>query len=93
VPLVDAWLVQRLAAAHHQAARRLGKAALVRRIAPELPDALWHRPKSGFYIPVLEWLRPGELGPAGHNLGGRSRALARLVLEELGVPLGGPARR
>jgi len=93
VPLVDAWLYHRLATARFQPARRLGKAALVRRIAPELPDALWHRPKSGFYVPVLEWLRPGELGPAAENLGGRSRALARLVLEELGVPLCGPARR
>jgi asparagine synthase (glutamine-hydrolysing) len=93
VPLVDAWLYHRLATAHFQPARRLGKAALVRRIAPELPDALWRRPKSGFYVPVLEWLRPGELGPAAQNLGGRSRALARLVLEELGAPLPGPARR
>jgi asparagine synthase (glutamine-hydrolysing) len=95
VPLVDAWLLRRLAAAGFQPARRLGKAALVRQLAPELPEALWHRPKTGFYIPVLEWLRPGgELGPAGHNLGARSRVLARLVLAELGISLsagtGGP---
>ena len=91
VPLVDAWLHRQLAAASFQPARRLGKAALVRRLAPELPAALWHRPKSGFYVPVLEWLRPGELGPAASNLGGRSRALALLVLAELGVDLPGPA--
>ncbi|HEV3457655.1 MAG TPA: asparagine synthase (glutamine-hydrolyzing), partial [Thermoanaerobaculia bacterium] len=87
VPLVDAWLHRHLAAIGFQPARRLGKAALVRKLAPELPEALWHRPKTGFYIPVVEWLRPGELGPAGHNLGGRSRALARLVLAELGISL------
>jgi len=92
VPLADAWLHRRLAAAGFQPARRLGKAALVRRLAPELPEALWHRPKTGFYIPVLEWLQPGgALGAAGHNLGGRSRALALLVLGELGIDLPGAA--
>jgi asparagine synthase (glutamine-hydrolysing) len=80
VPLVDARLHHCLAANGFESAGRLGKAALVRRIAPELPDALWRRGKTGFYLPVLEWLRPGELGPAGRNLGGRSRALALLVL-------------
>jgi asparagine synthase (glutamine-hydrolysing) len=88
VPLVDAWLHRCLAGAGFQPARRLGKAALVRRLAPELPAALWRRPKTGFYVPVLEWLHP-EIGPAGHDLGGRSRALARLVLAELGMPLVG----
>jgi asparagine synthase (glutamine-hydrolysing) len=89
VPLVDACLHRRLAAAGFQPARRLGKAALVRRLAPELPEALWHRPKHGFYVPVHEWLRPGELGPAGRNLGGRSRALAMLILAGLGIPCTG----
>jgi asparagine synthase (glutamine-hydrolysing) len=87
VPLADALLHRRLAAGGFHPARRLGKAALVRRLAPELPAALWQRPKSGFYLPVLEWLRPGELGPAGHNLGGRSRALAPLVLADFGIHL------
>jgi len=89
VPLVDACLHRQLAATDFEPARRLGKAALVRRLAPELPEALWHRPKSGFYVPVLEWLRPGELGPAGRALGARSRALAPLVLAELGIVLPG----
>jgi len=89
VPLVDALLHRQLAAGGFQPARRLGKAALVRRLAPELPAALWRRPKTGFYLPVLEWLRPGELGPAGHRLGGRSRALAPLVLAAFGIQLPG----
>jgi asparagine synthase (glutamine-hydrolysing) len=80
VPLVDARLHHCLAASGFEPARRLGKAALVRRIAPELPDALWRRGKTGFYIPVHEWLRPGELGPPAANLGRRSRELAKLVL-------------
>jgi asparagine synthase (glutamine-hydrolysing) len=91
VPLVDARLHRQLAAAGFEPARRLGKTALVRRLAPELPEALWRRPKTGFYVPVLEWLRPGELGPAGRALGARSRALAPLVLAELGIALPGAA--
>jgi asparagine synthase (glutamine-hydrolysing) len=89
VPLVDASLHRLLAASGFQPARRLGKGALVRRLAPELPEALWHRPKTGFYVPVLEWLRPGGLGAAGHGLGARSRALALLVLAEFGIKLPG----
>lgn len=82
VPLVDAWLRERLAANGFEPARGQGKAALVRRAAPELPAALWTRPKSGFFIPVLEWLEPGG---GGKSLGGQSRRLAVRVLEEWGV--------
>jgi asparagine synthase (glutamine-hydrolysing) len=84
VPLVDAQLHRRLAASGFEHVRRLGKADLVRRIArrlaTELPGALWSRKKTGFYLPVLESLLPGEFGPATHNLGRRSRELAKLVL-------------
>ena len=59
VPLVDAWLRERLAANGFEPARGQGKAALVRQAAPELPAALWTRPKSGFFIPVMEWMEPG----------------------------------
>jgi asparagine synthase (glutamine-hydrolysing) len=84
VPLVDAWLGERLAASGFEPARSEGKAALVRRTAPELPDELWNRPKSGFYIPVAEWMQP-ELAARSH--GERSRRLALRVLEEFGVSL------
>ena len=85
VPLVDAWLRERLAASGFEPARSEGKAALVRRAAPELPAGLWNRPKSGFYIPVAEWMQP-EL--AGRSHGERSRRLALKVLEGFGVELG-----
>jgi asparagine synthase (glutamine-hydrolysing) len=91
VPLVDPRLRRQLAARRFEPARTHGKAALVRQLAPELPAELWERPKSGFYIPVLEWLRPGSLGPAAENLGARSRALARLVLAEFGIQLAAAA--
>ena len=79
VPLVDAWLRERLAAGRFEPARGEGKAALVRRAAPELPEAVLARPKSGFYIPAAEWMRP-EL--AAKRPGERSRWLAVRVLEE-----------
>jgi asparagine synthase (glutamine-hydrolysing) len=79
VPLVDAWLRARLAARRFEPARSQGKAALVRLAAPELPEAVWSRPKTGFYIPVVEWMRPEA---AGWRRGEQSRLLARRVLEE-----------
>jgi asparagine synthase (glutamine-hydrolysing) len=84
VPLVDAWLRARLAANGFEPARSQGKAALVAQAAPQLPAALWARPKSGFYIPVAEWMRP-EL--AARRPGERSRWLALQVLEGFGVRL------
>ncbi len=82
VPLVDAWLRERLTGNRFEPARSAGKAALVRLAAPELPEAVLTRPKSGFYIPVAEWMRP-EL--AARRPGERSRWLALRVLEEFGV--------
>jgi asparagine synthase (glutamine-hydrolysing) len=82
VPFVDAWLRHRLAAHGFEPARGRGKAELVRRAAPELPAALFARPKAGFYIPVMEWLQPAG---AGASLGDQSRRLALRVLQELGV--------
>ena len=83
VPLVDARLREQLAARRFEPARSQGKAALVRQAAPELPAALFDRPKTGFYIPVMEWLEPGRTG-AG-DLGGQSRRLALRVLAEMGI--------
>lgn len=82
VPLVDAWLRAHLAAADFEPARSQGKAAFVRQAAPELPAALFDRPKTGFYIPVMEWLDPET---ARLRAGDRSRRLALKVLEEMGI--------
>lgn len=82
VPLADAWLHRHLAAADFEPAKSQGKAALVRQAAPELPAALFDRPKTGFYIPVLEWLDPES---ARLRPGSRSRRLALKVLEEMGL--------
>jgi len=82
VPLVDAQLRAQMAAHGFEPARSEGKAALVRKAAPELPESLWQQPKRGFYIPVMEWLEPGV---QGDSLGGQSRRLARRILAELGL--------
>jgi len=89
VPLVDVRLREALARARFEPARSQGKAELVRRAAPELPDAVWTRPKSGFSIPVSEWIDP-EVRPQTPR-GLASRSLALRVLGEFGVPLD-PAR-
>jgi asparagine synthase (glutamine-hydrolysing) len=86
VPLVDPWLRAHLAAGGFEPARSQGKAALVRRAAPELPAALWNRPKTGFYIPVMEWLEPGTARDGRRrDLGGQSRRLALRVISEMGI--------
>jgi asparagine synthase (glutamine-hydrolysing) len=85
VPLVDAWLRARLEANGFEPARGMGKAELVRRAAPELPAALFSRAKTGFYIPVMEWLEPLTAGRPGGSLGGQSRRLAARVVAELGL--------
>jgi len=85
VPLVDPRLRDTLAAASFEPARSNGKAAAVRQAAPELPEALWNRPKSGFTIPVMDWVSDEQKLSAGS--GGASRELARRVLEAFGVDL------
>ncbi len=70
VPFVDARLSAQLAASGFEPARTQGKAALVRRLAPELPEACFGRRKTGFSVP-LPGLRDGE------SRGARSRRLAR----------------
>jgi asparagine synthase (glutamine-hydrolysing) len=85
VPLVDVFLRQALAARGFEPARSGGKVAVVRQAAPELPAAVWNRPKSGFSIPVMEWLdRDVDLRtPRGLA----SRMLALRVLAGFGVDL------
>jgi len=86
VPFVDAWLRDVSLRSDGQVARRLKKAGVARQVAPELPEAVLRRRKTGFYVPVMAWLG-GEAsrGRRGHGRG--SRALARRVLETWGVEL------
>ena len=84
VPLVDPRLEAGFAARRFEPAKSRGKAALVRSVAPELPEVLFSRPKSGFYMPVMEWLEP-EREAGSRNHGEQSRRLALRVLSALGI--------
>jgi asparagine synthase (glutamine-hydrolysing) len=83
VPLVDVPLQEAVAAAGFEPARSRGKAAVLRGIAPDLPEELFTRAKSGFAIPVATWIE----GREGARLtpGGSSRTLALEVLDAFGV--------
>lgn len=35
------------------------KRTIVRRVAPELPEGVLNRPKTGFSVPIHQWLNPG----------------------------------
>lgn len=85
VPLVDAFLRDTVERHRFEPSRSGGKAALVRELAPELPEALWDRPKSGFSIPVTEWLENQAGVDSAPGLASRRLALA--VLAEFGVDL------
>ncbi len=87
VPLVDPILEAAMASRGFEPAKSRGKAALVRSVAPELPAALFDRAKSGFYMPVMEWLEPER---AGRSHGDQSRRLALRVLAAFGVETSEP---
>ena len=82
VPLVDPILWAQVARHGHEPARSQGKAAVVRAAAPDLPSELWSRPKSGFTIPVAEWICPPRAGERD-TMGKGSRRLAQRILEEM----------
>jgi asparagine synthase (glutamine-hydrolysing) len=83
VPLVDARLRTALEAVRFEPARSQGKAALVRRLAPELPEALFTRRKTGFAIPVMSFL--DLTGDGDATDGADSRRLALRLMEGFGI--------
>lgn len=82
VPFVDAWLREQMAFFSFEPARSQGKAAVARQIAPELPSALWERPKSGFFFPVMEWLQESSSSNKVRSWGSDSRQIAIRLLRE-----------
>ena len=87
VPLVDARLRTALEAVRFEPARSQGKAALVHQVAPELPAALFTRRKTGFAIPVMDFLdvAGGRSGGGGASDGADSRRLALRLLKGMGI--------
>lgn len=86
VPFVDVPLRRALARLRFQPARRLGKAGLVRRLAPTLPERLLDRPKTGFHVPA-----GGGDASGPPRFGRASRVRALDALEAFGIPIERPA--
>jgi len=86
---LDSFELERLRRGRQPAPPWGSKRELVRKLAPELPEELWSRPKTGFYLPLAEWLN-GRRDPLPASERGRgSRRLALTVLKELGIDLDG----
>ncbi|HVT58065.1 MAG TPA: asparagine synthase (glutamine-hydrolyzing) [Thermoanaerobaculia bacterium] len=84
VPLVDTRLRDGLARRGFADVRARSKAEVVRQVAPELPEAVFAKRKSGFYVPVVPWLAgTGITQGTGSGLG--SRQLARRLLLDNGM--------
>lgn len=81
VPLVDVRLREYLSSQNFEPARSYGKVALVRQVAPELPEEFFTRSKSGFLFPTMEWLDP-HTKDRSERWGMDSRRLAIKVLNE-----------
>ncbi len=58
VPLVDLQLLQDFVELPDYDANS-EKRTIVRRVAPDLPEGVLNRPKTGFSVPIHQWLNPG----------------------------------
>ena len=78
VPLVDVELFAQVAP-HIGGAAAPTKQAMAAALAKPLPEAVLKRPKSGFSVPVREWLEGGESGAGGVGVERGLRGWARRV--------------
>ena len=74
VPLVDAFLLRQVAPAVFTGSRRDGKELLARSPRTPLPDEILQRKKTGFTVPIREWLER-EHAEVPHSFGMRPWAL------------------
>jgi len=80
-PLVDFTLLKAVAPHMPGLDGVSGKAAMARAPSLPLPDAMLHRPKSGFGLPMDKWQVSGDAKPAASaGKGAQSRQAARRVL-------------
>jgi asparagine synthase (glutamine-hydrolysing) len=82
VPFVDTTLLRQLIEipsldAIHE------KRAIARTVAPHLPAAVLDRPKSGFAVPIHQWLNPGASMTLGNHRGWARELYQRFTKEEV----------
>jgi asparagine synthase (glutamine-hydrolysing) len=73
VPLVDAFLLRQVAPAVFSTTKRNGKELMARSPHRPLPDAIIKRKKTGFTVPIVDWLT--ERGQVTKHFGMRPWAL------------------
>jgi len=66
VPLVDMRLLQQFVELP-EFDTSSEKRTIVRRVAPGLPENVLNRPKSGFVVPIHQWLNPGADSSVGRH--------------------------
>jgi asparagine synthase (glutamine-hydrolysing) len=80
VPFVDTTLLRQLveipALGADQEKRRVARA-----VGPHLPAAVLNRPKSGFAVPIHEWLNPGAAPTLGNHRGWGRLLYRRFAME------------
>ena len=77
VPFLDVPLL-RAAAPWLAAHPGLTKSAIFQELAPQLPRALLHKPKTGFSVPVRDWLLGDQVNGQERGLRGWARHLYRM---------------
>ena len=80
VPLVDWWLWKRVAPLVANVRLRVDKQAMARSVREQMPEHVLSRPKTGFFVPVRDWL----LGDDRTTYSGRGlRGWARFVYDQV----------
>jgi asparagine synthase (glutamine-hydrolysing) len=80
VPFVDTTLLRRLVELPELDATQ-EKRTVARAVAPELPEAVLNRPKTGFAVPIHQWLNPGAAMTAGNHRGWARQLYQRFTRE------------
>jgi asparagine synthase (glutamine-hydrolysing) len=84
VPFLDVPLL-RAAAPWLAAHPGLTKPEVAKALAPQLPRELLHKPKTGFSIPVRDWLMGDQVASQGRGLRGWAHHLYRRHIGQPGA--------
>ena len=86
VPFIDRDLFRNLAINNFEPTKSYGKPVAFEQVAPKLPPSIFKRKKTGFGIPVIDFMSKkinlNKEYPNSHNPGMSSRVLALTILRE-----------